>query len=181
MDVRFRRSAIVAILILWAAGCAAPPPQDTAESRAAGARAVARIALEGGALDDTLDLGASLALEQASSELAIEIGRDLTAEEEVRVEAVIRSALAEIVTRERFEDAMATVYAVHFSAAELADIAAFFETPTGRKALSVQAAVSSEIGDATEAILEEQIGAFIADLDARLEAEFPGLASGDAP
>jgi len=170
---------LAASLALLVTACAGQAPADTPEARAEQARIVVGLEISGGVLDETLDLGADLAYEQSAQTLALELRRELTEQERERVQAVLRSALAEILTRERFEDALVAVYAAHFTPAELKLAADFYRSPVGTKILATQATVTDEVGKATEAIVEERLDEFIRTVDERLAREFPELAGGE--
>lgn len=176
MHVRRYRSGLAIALALLLTGCAGQAPADTPEARAEMARIMAGLEIDQGALDQTLNLGASLAYEQSAATLALELRRELTEQEREEVEAVLRDALAEILTRERYEDAMVAVYASHFTVAELSAAVGFYRTPAGTKILELGGTLTDEIGKATEAIVEERLDEFIRTVDERLASEFPELA-----
>jgi hypothetical protein len=89
--------------------------------------------------------------------------------------------LAQILTAERFEAALTGVYAKHFTPAELQAVLEFYQSPAGARVLAVQSEVTEQIGDATEAVLEEHIEELITAIDEGLAAAFPELAGGEGP
>ncbi len=169
------RMTVVAMLAVvgLALGCAAPPPADSPEVRLELAQQIAQLESAGGALEQTLNLGTALALEPSLVSLGEDLGRETTAEDEAAVEKLLRAALAEVLTAERFEAAVAAVYAEHFTTVELTAILEFYETPAGARVLELQDTLTTEIGDATEAILDENLEAFIGHIDERLLALYP--------
>jgi len=167
----------VAGLLLLTLACAAPtapPAEDTPENRMERSQVLARMEVDGGALDATLDLGASLAHDFTNDMLTIDLGRELSTEEQQKVLGIMRATLADVLTRERFEEAVAEVYAKHFTPAELDEAIAFFASPTGAKTLSLQGVITDQVGDAAEAIVEEHLEAFSSAVDQALAAEFEG-------
>ena len=176
--MRFQyRFALLATLgvIGLASACGAPPPADTPEARQELAQKIARMEAASGALDQTLDLGAALAFDSTRDTLVFELGREVTEEDAARVTAIMRSALAEVLTIEHFEAAVAGVYAEHFTPAELMVVHEFFESAAGAKVLATQGLLTEQIGDATEAILDEHLEAFIGLVDDGLAVEYPEL------
>lgn len=170
------------ILIAVALGACAPvEPPDTPELRMDKARAMARLEIGGGGLERTLDLGASLATEATADALVLELGREPTAGERARVEAIMRTSLAEFLTAEVLEDAAAEVYAAHFTAAELDRALAFFASPTGAKIVGLQRQIEDELGIALEAVVEAHLDAFITSVDEGLARELPGLGAEESP
>ena len=95
--------------------------------------------------------------------------------------AATLEALAEILTPERWQQLLVEVYAEGFTAGELRQILAFFETPTGRKVLQTETALSARIESAGDALFEEHLEEFIAHVDARLAEEFEELDGGATP
>lgn len=156
------------------AGCArqAPPPADSPEARAELASRIAGLEIAGGSYEQTLHLGAELAIGSSEQALAAELGRALTEEERDRVRQVMREALAGIVSAEAFRSAVSEAYADRFSAAELQAISEFFASPAGSKLLSQQAGLTEEIGGAMESIVDENLERFISTVDEGLTAQF---------
>ena len=171
---RIRVMAAAGVLLLSA--CA--QPADTPELRLERARQVARLEIEGGALDDALNVGADIALAAAGDALERELGRPVTDEERERVHGIFREALAEFLTPEVWVEQSAVVYARHLTPAELNELAAFYGTSTGSKLLSMQADLTHELGDAAEAIVVENEMAFAGRVDEALAAAFPELGGG---
>lgn len=163
--------AAVGAIVL--AACA--QPADTPEARLAQAREVAQIEVDGGALADALNLGAAIAWTASAEALAMELGRPVTEPEEERVRGILRDALAEFLTSEAWVEASAAVYAEHLTPAELEELAAFYRTGTGTKLLSIQAALTDQLGDAAEAIVVQNEMAFATRVDEALAEAFPEL------
>ena len=63
----------------------------------------------------------------------------------------------------------------HLTPAELEDIAAFYRSSTGTKLMGLQSEISSDLGDAAEAILGERGDEFARLVDTALADEFPEL------
>ena len=171
-----RNRAVMAVLAAaLAAACAAPAPPDTPEQRQEKALEVAGLEVEKGGLDEALDTGADFALAASLDTLAAQLGREPTDAEADRVRAILRGALAEVLTAERWQQAAASVYARHLTPAELEDIAAFYRSSTGTKLMGLQSEISSDLGDAAEAILGERGDEFARLVDTALADEFPEL------
>ena len=168
----------MAVLAAALAGaCAAPAPPDTPELRREKALEVARLEVQKGGLDEALDSGADFALAASLSTLAAQLGREPTDSEADRVRAILRSALAEVLTAERWQPAAAAVYARHLTPAELEDVAAFYRSPAGTRILGLQAELSRDLGDAAEEILGQNQDVFARLVDDSLASEFPELAA----
>lgn len=174
-------SVFIVVVVVVAVACTPATPPDTPELRLEKAQALARLEVEGGGLEETLDLGASLAAESTADALVLELGREPTAEEQAAVKRVMRSSLAEVLTAEKLGDAAARVYADHFTAAELDQALAFFSSPSGTKILSLQGQIDDEVGSAVEAIVEARLVDFVASVDEGLAREIPELAQESSP
>lgn len=168
------RAGMLSVVVCVVGACGGPASlPDTPDLRLEKARELVRMEIEGGALDETLDLGADLAFAASVDALEAELDRELTTDEEVRVRRVMRDALAEIVTEPAWSEAVAEVYARHFTPAEMQAAIEFYSSPTGMRVLALQGTLHSEVGDATEAILEAQLETYIDTVDAGIAAEFP--------
>lgn len=148
---------------------------DTPEIRLARALEVAQLEITNGALDDALNLGADIALTASADALDRELGRAATSEELEQVRSIFRKALAEFITPEAWVEVSAKVYAQHLTAAELKDLTAFYTTPTGSKLLGLQAEITTELGDAAEAIFIKNELAFAERVDKALAETFPEI------
>jgi len=170
-------SVVVAVLMIG--GCSQPAPiADSPEARLEQARALTAIEVESGALDDMLDEGAALARQATADMLMLELEREPSQEDLARLEAVMRAGLAEYLTAELWQETVAKIYAENFTAAELRATREFYESPAGRKILSIQRSLDAEVGDAVEAALEVHSDEFTARVDAALAVSFPELAEG---
>jgi hypothetical protein len=173
--------ATTAAALLLCSGCSrpAPAPADTPEIRAQIARNLAEMELDAGSLEQTLNLGAELALDTSSATLEHDIGRELTADEREAVRRVLHDTLAVIVTADAFSTAVAEAYASQFSAPELESIADFFSSASGAKLLRAQAQLAATVGSATEALVERNLEHFVVSVDQGLAAEFAELKTGE--
>ena len=169
---RMRNGTLVGAILL--AACT-QQVADTPEARLEKARDVAQIEVDGGALADALNLGADIAFAASADALEMELGRAATEEEQDRVRGVFRDALAQFLTPEAWVEASAAVYAEHLTAAELDDLARFYRTATGSKLLSIQEELTTQLGDAAEAIVVENEAAFAARVDEALVEAFPEI------
>ncbi|KPK09114.1 MAG: hypothetical protein AMS20_00985 [Gemmatimonas sp. SG8_28] len=169
---RMRVGILATVLVLC--GCAAPVA-DTPEARLEQARDVAQLEVDGGALNDALNLGADIAWTASADALAMELGRPVTEQEEAQVRGIFRDALAEFLTPEAWVEASAAVYADQLTAAELDDLARFYRTATGTKLLSIQEQLTTRLGDAAEAIVVANEAAFAARVDEALAEAFPEI------
>jgi hypothetical protein len=168
-----------AMLVVLVTACAQPAPPDTPELRMEKARAVAGLEADDGAgYGRTLDLGASLATDSTLDELVLELGRELTADEELEVESVMRDALAGVLTQEEWRQAAAEIYAEHFTPEELDAALRFYSSPVGAKILGLRSTLEQQMGAAVEAIVEQRLEEFIGLVDQGLADLFPDLEQG---
>jgi len=168
------RNLATAVLLVLAMACAQSVPPDTPELRLEKALALAAMEIgDGGAYEDTLDLGASLAIDATHDALVLELGRTLTGEEIQQVEAVMRDALAEIVTADEWLQAAAGIYAAHFTPAELDAAMKFYSSPVGAKILGSQSTLDNAMADAVDVMVDERLEEFIELVDDGLTELFP--------
>jgi hypothetical protein len=160
-------------------GCAPEAPPDTPELRMEKARALAALeAGDGGGYEETLDLGASLATDSTIDALVLELGRELTDEEGLAVQGVMRDALAEVLPPDEWQRAAAEIYAEHLSPAELDATMEFYTSPVGAKILGMQGTLDEQMGDAVDALVEQRLEEFIGLVDHGLAKLFPELDEG---
>jgi hypothetical protein len=169
-------AAVVLVLVM---ACVPASPPDTPESRMERALALAEMEIgQGGAYEETLDLGASLATDSALDELVLELGRELTADEELEVESVMRDALAGVLTQEEWRQAAAEIYAEHFTPEELDAALRFYSSPLGAKILGLRSTLEQQMGASVEAIVEQRLEEFIGLVDKGIADLFPDLEQG---
>jgi len=170
-------SIVVAALIFVA--CAQPVSiEDSPEARLEQARALTAVEVESGALDEMLDEGAALAREATADMLMLELEREPSEEDLAQLEAVMRAGLAEFLTADLWQEAVAKVYVENLTAAELQATREFYLSPTGQKILSLQRSLDTEIGDAVEAVLAVHSDEFANRIDSALAEKFPEFAEG---
>ena len=168
-------------VVMMAVGCGQVASiENSPERRLEQARALTALEVESGALDDMLDEGAALAREATRDLLMLELEREPSAEDLAQLEAVMRTGLAEFLTAELWQEAVAKVYAENFTAAELQETVAFYTSPTGRKILGLGRTLDEAVGEAVETTLEVHSDEFAARVDAALAESFPELAEGDS-
>ena len=172
----FKRFSIVLVALIFVA-CAQPVPiEDSPEARLEQARALTAVEVESGALDDMLDEGAALAREATADMLMLELEREPSEEDLAQLEAVLRAGLAEFLTADLWQEVVSEVYAENFTASELQAAVEFYNSPTGRKILSMGQRLDDEVGNAVEAALEIHNDEFVAMVDAALAERFPEVA-----
>jgi hypothetical protein len=172
----------IALAAAVVAACAPTAPPDTPELRMERARALAELELGAeGAYQETLGLGASLATDATTDALIVELGRELSEDEASSVHGVMRSAIARVLTPERWMSAAAEIYAAHFSVAELDQAMMFYSSPVGAKIMSLQGTLDNEMGSAVEAIIDAELESVIGAVDRGLEELFPELAGEAGP
>ncbi len=167
------------VLVCFGVGCGQVAPlEDTPENRLEQARALTAAEVASGALDDMLDEGAALATEATADMLMLELEREPSEEDLAQLEAVMRASLADFLTADLWQEAVANVYADNFTAAELKETVDFYTSPAGGKILGLQRSLDTAVGDAVEAALEKHQDEFAARVDAALAERFPELAEG---
>ena len=178
----YRRTLSLFSVVAAALMCVAcaPPASlaDSTENRLEQARALTALEVESGALDAMLDEGAALAREATADMLMIELEREPSEVDLAKLEAVMRTGLAEFLTAELWQETVAAVYAENFTAAELQETVAFYGSPTGLKILGLGKTLDEAVGDAVETALEAHSDEFAARVDAALAERFPELGEG---
>lgn len=170
-------AGVVFMGLIVLVACAPQAPPDTPELRLEKAQALAALEVaDGGGYEETLDLGASLAKDSVVHALVLELGREITDEEGYEVRAVMRNSLADVLTPEEWERAAAAIYAEHFTPAELDTAIEFYTSPVGAKILGLQNTLDSQMGDAVDEVVEENLDRFIGMVDEGLTEVFPELA-----
>ena len=170
---RLNQFSIVVVALIFVA-CTQPVPiEDSPEARLEQARALTAVEVESGALDEMLDEGAALAREATADMLMLELEREPSEDDLAQLETVLRAGLAEFLTADLWQEVVSEVYAENFTASELQAAVEFYNSPTGRKILSMGQRLDDEVGNAVEAALEIHNDEFVAMVDAALAERFP--------
>lgn len=93
-------------------------------------------------LDRSMKIGADAMLEQLGNQIAAQRAGDESETKELVEE--MRAAAAKIDFGGLMRDAFVVIYAKYFTEEELADLVAFYSTPTGRKMVEVQGDLTRE-------------------------------------
>lgn len=175
--IKHRELALFALLLAMAAGCAggqgSAPASASAEEAA---QRVAGLAVQMGSHERALERGSRLAWESSVDAMTLQLGRELTAEEQDRVKAIFKTTLGEFLTAELWQGSVARVYAENFTAAELDAMFAFYSSPAGRKTLEMEGVLADAVDDELLRELASEMEAFIERVDGALAEAFPGLA-----
>ena len=173
-----RRAVFVAAIgvLAIAAGCGQTVPVDSPENRLELARELTDLEVAAGGYDQMLDDGASIAAEATADSMVLDLGREPTDEEAVAVEAIMREAIAEVLTKDGWREAVAGVYSDHFSAAELAEALGFYRSATGQKILGLGGTLDDEMVATLGAMLASNEAELEAMIDGALMERFPELA-----
>lgn len=170
---------LVATVVLTVGACSQTTTiPDTPGLRLEQARALTALEVKSGALDAMLDEGAALAREATADMLMLELEREPSQEDLAQLEAVMRAGLAEFLTAELWQETVAQVYAENFTAAELQATREFYESPAGRRIMSIQRSLDADVGDAIDAALEIHSGEFETRINEALAERFPEMADG---
>jgi hypothetical protein len=164
---------IVLAAVIALAGCA--PQKDTPELRLERAKEVAALEAQHGAADGALDRAANIALAASLGTLGEELGRPTTEADKERLHGILREALAEFITQEAWIKVESAVYARHLTAAELGKLAAFYRTSAGGRLLTVQSALTTEMGEAAEKLFAENREAFAKHVEAAVIKAYPEI------
>jgi len=169
-------SLMLVLALVAACGGSHDPVADSPEARQEEARTFASLSIAGGSLDDALEEAAALGEAYSLETLEVELGREPSDEERATVRRIMRDALSEILTEETWTETLVAVCAEFFTAEELHEINHFFQSPAGSKFLSIESELSQQINDRADALFEQNIDAFIAQVDEGLGQAFPELA-----
>jgi hypothetical protein len=170
MPIHWVRIFVVIGMGALSLGCTAVESQPMSKPTA---EEMARLSIDGGSLSRALDLGAAAALDSSVEALELKLGRGLSEGEAQQVREILRSALAEIVTPDSWEQALAETYRAHFTEDEIEQALEFYRSPVGRKVLEEDALMAQEIEDRVVASFEAQRDEFSAKVDAVLAEIFP--------
>lgn len=171
------RYTLLVLLAGLALACGMPQVADSPEARAELADELADLSIELGAYENALNEGAALATESSLDTLKLELGRELTDAEIATVHTIMKDSLAEYFTATVYRDAMAGVFADHYTAQELSESAAFYGSDTGRKLLAVEAESEADLDARVGAALDMHTEAFIDRVDTSLAETFAELAA----
>ena len=95
-------------------------------------------------------------------------------------EAIMRSALAEVLTEEAWLEGVSGVYAAHLTAAELADTRAFYASDAGQRILHVAPMIDNDVEAALGSLFDAHEDQLAELIDGALAERFPELAEEDS-
>ena len=171
------RIVVCGLLLIVAAGCAggqgSVPASATPEEAA---QRVAELAVQLGSYERAMDNGTELAWQSSVETLTLELGRELTAEEQTEVKRIFNTVLGEFLTAELWQESVERAYAKSFTAAELDAMFEFYSSPAGRKTLELEGAMADAVDDELQRKLDGELDAFIERIDGALGEAFPDLA-----
>jgi hypothetical protein len=177
MLMRQRTSILAIFLLATVAGCSqTAPPADTPENRLDLARALTDLEVAAGGYERTLDDGAALAGSATADALVLDLGREPTDEEAEVVEAIMRTAIAGVMTEDAWREAVVGVYAEHFTAPELAEAVDFYKSATGQKILGAGETLDDDVAATLGTMLSSSEAELSVAIDAALAERFPVLA-----
>ena len=165
------------VSVALAVGCAREaPPADTPDNRLELARALTDLEAAAGGYDRMLDDGASIAAEATADAMVLDLGREPTGDEAEAVEAIMRAAIAGVITEDAWRETVAGVYADHFTAPELAEAVGFYGSVVGQKILGIGEALDDDVVATLGAMLLSSEAELSAAIDGALTERFPELA-----
>jgi hypothetical protein len=169
--------SISIVAVALAAGCAQEaPPANTPEHRLELARRLVDLEAAAGGYDRMLDDGAALAGNATADAMVLDLGREPTDEESEAVEAIMREAIAGVITQDAWREAVAGVYAERFTAPELAEAVGFYGSVVGQKILGIGESLDDDVVATLGDILSSSEAELSAAIDAALAERFPELA-----
>ena len=178
--MKHRGLLLFGLVFILATGCTAQ--QDGAGASASAeeaAQKVADLAVELGAYERALDNGSELAWESSVEALTLQLGRELTPDEQAKVKEIFSTVLGEFLTASLWKESVARVYGRNFTVAELDAMIEFYNSPAGRKTLQFEGELADDVDGELRTALDAKIDAFIDRIDEALATEFPELAAGE--
>jgi hypothetical protein len=168
------KTVVLSVLLLTLAACAGSA-QVAEDDRAALARTLAGVFVDGGSYARILDEGAELAESYSVDAIEFELGRTVSDDERARVRQILHDVLAEFLTQTRMEQILTDVCERNFTAAQLDATINYFRSPAGVRFLEIEATLAREIDEQVMALLGADEDAFVGRVDQALAVEFPGL------
>lgn len=145
------------------------------QNEAPEARELARLMFTSGLFDVVMIQAGGAATKVVKAGMEGRLGRPLSEDEARRLEALITRAVQDTVPKADFEALYAGLLSRHLSSQELKDLAAFYRTPLGAKALRLSAILTREGAAGGERIMKLHERAFVERFGAEFTRELPAL------
>lgn len=162
-------SLALALGLLWGVPAAAQgtPPE---------ARDLARLVFTSGTFEAIMTQAGKIGSQVVRAGIEGRVQRQFTEDEASRLQGLFTRLMKEAAPQQDWEILYATLISRHFSADEMRDMAAFYRTPLGAKALRLSGVMTTEGATAGEQLMKSRQHVLGQRFDAEFTREFPALA-----
>jgi len=166
--------AALATLTLALALLAAPPAR--AQDVPPEARDLAQLVFTPGSFDAIMTQAGKIGSQVVRANLEGRLQRQLSPGEATQLQALFTRLMKETAPKPEWETLYAALIARHFSRDEMRDLAAFYRTPLGAKAIRLSGVLVTEGAAAGERLMKSREREFGEGFGAEFSREFPALA-----
>ncbi len=154
--------------LLWGAPAAAQgEPREAYE--------LARLIFTSGTFDALMQQAGKIGSQVVRAGIEGRVQRQLTEDEASRLQGLFTRLMKEAAPQRDWETLYATLISRHFSADEMREMAAFYRTPLGAKALRLSGVMTTEGAAAGEQLMKSRQHQLGQRFDAEFTREFPAL------
>lgn len=169
-----RRRATLVIPFALMVGLLAGAPA-AAQNEPPEARELARLIFNAGTFDAIMAQAGKIGSQVVRAGIEGRVKRQLGPDEASRLEALFTRLMKETVPQPEWEALYTALISRHFSAAEMRELAAFYRTPLGGKALRLSGVLVSEGAAAGEHLVKSRQREFGERFGAEFARELPAL------
>jgi len=169
---RLRRVAVIAILVIETLSALPVGAQDRSTPEA---HELARLILSSGLFDVVVAQSGGVATGPVIIAIQDRLRRPLSTDERSQLRNVVTQALKDTLPWDAWEGVYADLYSKNASAAEIAELLAFYKTPLGRRALSLSVILATQAAEAGGALAKSHEKEFITRFMDVFGKTMPGL------
>ncbi|HKB26306.1 MAG TPA: DUF2059 domain-containing protein [Methylomirabilota bacterium] len=168
MRLHAKAALVLALVLLSGSPAAAQgePPE---------ARELARLIFTSGTFDAIMVQAGKIGSQVIKAALEGRVRRPLTEDETGRLQTLFTRLMKEVAPQQEWENLYASLISRHFSGAEMRELADFYHTPLGAKALRLSGVMVTEGAAAGERLMKAREKEFGARFGAEFSREFPAL------
>ena len=141
--MRLRRASVIVALIV---ATLVSLPVCAQESSTPDAHELARLILTSGMFESVLDTASDSAMTVVTAAMEGRLRRSLSADERSKLRGLLIQAFKDTFPLQLWEDLYARLLLQHAAPSEIKDLLAFYQTPRGRRALSLSVILATEGG-----------------------------------
>ena len=170
--MRLRRASVIAALLI---ATLVSLPVHAQESSTPEAHELARLVLSSGMFEIVIDTAGDTAMTVVAAAMEGRLRRSLSADERSKLRGVFIQAFKDTFPWQLWEDLYARVFSQHATPSDITDFLTFYQTPLGRRALSLSVILTKEGAKAGRSLVQSRQQEFNRTFTEQISKGMPAL------